>query len=359
MLLKQRLKKALTEIKEISRIDSAVYTDKGEVLAATFQETEQFSERICQFVTAGADALTVEGFHFFKISIVQEENYVLLVRAAVEEAYMIGKLAVCQVRNLIEADAQRMNKSSFMKQVLYGDIREEELYAHAKKLKIADSEWIVYLIKTYGKKEMACIETVRNLFSDKEKDFLIDADEKTLILIKDAKGIEQEEAENIARTILDNVQAEAMQQISVSYGKRAEQLAEITRSYEEAVMAMEIGKIFYGQSSILSFDSLGIGRLVYQIPKELGERFVQEVFGGKEDALDEEDLTTVQRFFDNNLNISETARQMYVHRNTLVYRLERIEKVVGLDVRKFDDAMKFKMALMVRANLDYQRKTDA
>lgn len=356
MLRNQKLKKALTEIKEISRIDSAVYTGEGELIASTFQAEASLGEKSRHFAEVSADALTMEGFHFLRIPLSQmEEEYVLVVRAAVEESYMVGRLAVCQIRNLIEAEAQRVNKSSFLQQVLYGNVREDELYDRAKKMHIPVSEWVVYVIKTAGKRDPACVETLRNLISDREKDFLIETDEQMLVLIKDVKQIEQtEELEGLAKMISDNIQAEAMQQVSIGYGKKAESFSEITRSYQEALMALEIGKIFYGQSSILSFDRLGIGRLVYQIPEELCEKFVEEVFGGRGDTLDEEDLITVQRFFDNNLNISETARQMYIHRNTLVYRLERMEKAVGLDVRKFDDAMKFKMALMVRANLDYR-----
>lgn len=359
MLRNQKLKKALTEIKEISRIDSALYTGEGELTASTFQTEETLGEKVCQFTRVSAEALTMDGFHFLRIPLMQvEEEYVLVVRAAVEEAYMVGRLAVCQIRNLIESEAQRVNKSSFMQQVLYGNVGEDELYDRAKRMNIPMSEWVVYVVKTAGKREPACVETLRNLFSDREKDFLIETDEQMMVLIKDVKKIgEPEEIKNLAKMISDNIQAEAMQQISIGYGRRAERLSDITRSYQEALMALEIGKIFYGQSSILSFDRLGIGRLVYQIPEELCEKFVEEVFGGREDFLDEEDLLTVQRFFDNNLNISETARQMYVHRNTLVYRLERIEKAVGLDVRKFEDAMKFKMALMVRANLDYRENS--
>lgn len=359
MLRNQRLKNALKEIKEISRIDSAVYTGEGELTASTFQAEKGLGEKVRQFSEVSADALTMDGFHFLRIPLSpMEEEYVLVVRAAVEEAYMVGRLAVCQLRNLIEAEAQRVNKSSFLQQVLYGNVREDELHDRAKKMHIPVSEWVVYVIKTTGKKDPACVETLRNLFSDRDKDFLIETDEQVIVLIKDVKEMEEPEApENLAKMISDNVQAEAMQQVSIGYGRRAESFSEITRSYQEALMALEIGKIFHGQSSILSFDRLGIGRLVYQIPEELCEKFVEEVFGGREDSLDEEDLLTVQRFFDNNLNISETARQMYVHRNTLVYRLERIEKIVGLDVRKFEDAMKFKMALMVRANLDYQKST--
>ncbi len=353
MTQNQKLAKALKEIKEISRIDSAIFTGEGEVAAATFEPQEGLGKKVRQFAEVCAEALTMDGFHFLRIPLSQtEEEYVLLVRAAVEESYMVGRLAVCQIRNLLEAESQRVNKSSFLQQVLYGNISGDELYGRAKRLHISQSEWVVYVIRTVGKKDMATVETLKNLFSDGEKDFLIEIDEQSIALIKDVKELDEpDELEALARMISDNVQAEAMQQVSIGYGKKAQSLTEITRSYQEALLALEIGKIFYGQDSILAFDRLGIGKLVFQMPEELCRDFVKEVFDGREELLDEEDVKTIRRFFDNDLNISETARQMYVHRNTLVYRLERIEKAVGLDVRKFDDAMKFRLALMCKERL--------
>lgn len=284
-----------------------------------------------------------------------EEDYVLAIRALVEESYMVGRLAVCQIRNLIETEAWRVNKNSFLQQVLFGNVEEEELCDRAKKLHIFDSEWVVYVIRTRKKRDPACMETLRNLFSDREKDFVIEMGEQGIALIKDVRELKNlEELEDLAKTISDNVQSEAMQQISIGYGRKVRSLLKLQRSYREAQMALEIGKIFYGQNSILSFDRLGIGRLIYRMPRDLCEKFVEEIFAGKESLLSEEDLSAARKFFDNDLNISETARQMYIHRNTLVYRLERIEKIVGLDVRKFEDAMKFKMACMVRDYLNYR-----
>lgn len=356
MGLKQRLKKVLAQMKEITRIDSAVYTQDGEVLAATFQETEKYCGKVQQFVKVEADGLTIEGFHFFRVFIkAEEKSYVLLVRAAVEEAYMIGRLTACQVRDLIEDDAKVMNEEIFMQQVLYGNLRAEELYSLAKKQKVESSRWVVYLIRTKGEKDTACMETMRNLFSGQTRDFLLDADEQTIILIKDIEGMKKEEQKEIAKMISDNVQTEAMQTVLVAYGKEAEQLQELALSYEQAKTVLEMGEIFYGEHRIFSYEELSVGKVIYQMPVEQCEELVTDIFGERECKLDEEDLKTVQRFFHNDLNLSETARQMYVHRNTLVYRLERIQKVVGLDVRKFEDAMKFRLALMGKARLDKEK----
>lgn len=357
MGLEQKLEEALTEIREISRLDSALYTGQGRLIAATFQTEEMLEERVRSFMEFSAEASTAEGFHFFRFRVEQTgEEYVLLVQAAVEEAYMVGRLAVCQLRNLIGTNTRLWNKNSFLRELILGNLPGEEIFDRARKLHFSASEWVVYVLKTHGRREEACVETMKNLFSDREKDFLIEVDEQFMILIKDAKGLDADKLEELAWMMSDNLQTEAMQQISVAYGKRAEQIGEIETSYQEARMALEIGDTFYSQNRVFSYRELSVGKIIYQMPVERCEELVSEVFGGKEETLDEEDLKTVQRFFDNDLNISETARQMYVHRNTLVYRLERIEKAVGLDVRKFEDAMKFRLALMGRTRLE-QRKS--
>lgn len=199
------------------------------------------------------------------------------------------------------------------------------------------------------------METLKNLFCDRRHDFLLPIDEETIVLVKDVKDRkEPSEIESIAYRVLDNVQAEAMQQLHIGYGRLAEELIGISKSYEQALQALEIGSIFEMRHSVMAYERLGVGRLVYELPRESGERFLEEVFSGKEGELEEEDLGTIERFLENNLNISETARQMYIHRNTLVYRLERVQKMTGLDVRRFEDAMKLRLALMIRTDLKHR-----
>jgi len=175
--------------------------------------------------------------------------------------------------------------------------------------------------------------------------------------VKDVRDIESEKGlSDLAKMIVDNLQAEAMVRVRVGYGNRVELLQDIARSYQEAKMALEVGSIFYVESNTVSYSNLGIVRLIYQLPISLCEMFLKEVFGEKiPDIFDEETTITINKFFENNLNISETARQLYVHRNTLVYRLERIEKILGMDIRTFEDAMLFKIALMVISNMNYQK----
>ena len=195
---------------------------------------------------------------------------------------------------------------------------------------------------------------VKNLFADRNRDFVTELDEQNIILIKDATDLKTEEdALHLAKTIVDNLHAEAMVRVRVGYGNTVNTLQDIAKSYQEAKMALEVGRIFNVEEETISYGKLGIGRLIYQLPMSLCNMFIKEVFGEKiPDILDDEEaMSTINKFFENNLNISETARQLYVHRNTLVYRLERIEKAIGLDIRTFDDAMTFRIAVMVIAHM--------
>ena len=199
------------------------------------------------------------------------------------------------------------------------------------------------------------MELVKNLFVTRAKDFVTEVDEQSIILIKDTKEMDSEEdLRALASMIVDNIHAEAMVRVRVGYGNRVNNLQDIAKSYQEAKMALEVGHIFYAEKETIAYSCLGIGRLIYQLPMSLCEMFIQEVFGDEvPDIFNEETTTTIQKFFENNLNISETARQLYVHRNTLVYRLERLQKIIGLDIRKFDDAMTFRIAMMVLAHMNY------
>ncbi len=358
MLSNHKLQVTLEEIKEISRIDLALYSDKGKLLASTYQTEEDLEDAIRLFADSMAESQMLSGCHFFKIVIEHELEYILLARASSEEAYMIGRLAACQVRNMVSAFREQFDRNSFMQNVVLGNMLVVDMYNKAKKLHIEPAQRVVFIIEVSGKKDGAVIETVKNLFASTTRDFITEVDEKSVILVKDVRDMGSEkELESLAEMIVDNLQTEAMVRVRVSYGNRVDLLQDIARSYQEAKMALEVGNIFYVEEHTISYAKLGIGRLIYQIPISLCEMFLREVFGDKiPDIFDEETTITINKFFENNLNISETARQLYVHRNTLVYRLERIEKALGLDIRTFEDAMLFKIALMVISHMNYQKR---
>lgn len=357
MLSNHKLQVTLEEIKEISRIELALYSDKGKLLASTYEEESDMEEAIRLFADSMAESQMLSGCHFFKVLIENELEYILLAKATSEEAYMIGRLAVCQIRNMVSAYREQYDRNSFMQNVVLGNMLVVDMYNKAKKLHIETAPRVVFIIEVSGKKDSIVMETVKNLFVSTTRDFVTEVDEKSVILVKDVRDIKgEEELLELAKMLVDNLHTEAMVKVRVGFGNRVDMLQDIARSYQEAKMALEVGRIFYAESDTVSYSKLGIGRLIYQLPLSLCEMFLKEVFGEKvPEGFDEETTVTIQKFFENNLNISETARQLYVHRNTLVYRLERIEKMLGLDIRTFEDAMLFKIALMVISHMNYQK----
>lgn len=357
MISTHKIQAALDEIKEISRIDLALYTEKGKLTAATFEPQEDFEHAVLSFAESMAESQMVAGCHFFKVMVEGELEYVLLTKASAEDAYMVGRLAVCQIRNLVSSYMEQFDRNNFMQNILLGNMLVVDMYNKAQKLHIEQAERIVYVIGFENKKDATALELVKNLFASKTRDFVTEIDDSSIILIKDTRDMKEDhDLKTLADMIVDNLHAEAMVRVRVGYGNRVNNLPDIAKSYQEAKMALEVGKIFYADKETIAYRYLGIGRLIYQLPMSLCEMFIHEVFGEEvPDVFNEEISGTIQKFFENNLNISETARQLYVHRNTLVYRLERLEKAIGLDIRKFDDAMTFKIAMMVLAHMNYQK----
>ena len=223
-----------------------------------------------------------------------------------------------------------------------------------------DVRRVVFMVETKMEKDISAQETVKSLFASRPKDFITAVDEKSIIIVKELKDTDTfEDMNQTARMLVDMLNAEAMSQVRVSYGNPVNEIKSVSRSYKEAKMALEVGKIFYADKNVVPYNNLGIGRLIYQLPIPLCEMFMTEVFGENlPDTFDEETLTTINKFFENNLNVSETSRQLYVHRNTLVYRLEKLEKSTGLDIRKFDDALTFKIAMMVVSYMTYMNNSE-
>ena len=204
------------------------------------------------------------------------------------------------------------------------------------------------------------IEILKNLFVSRTNDFITAIDEKNIIIVRNLEETDNYESiEGIAKMIVDMLNAEAMSQVRVSYGNIINEIKDVSRSYKEAKMAMDVGKIFYPDKNVIAYSRLGIGRLIYQLPLPLCKMFIKEIFDGRSpDEFDEETLQTINKFFENNLNVSETSRQLFIHRNTLVYRIEKLQKSTGLDIRVFDDALTFKIALMVVNYMKYLESID-
>ena len=282
-------------------------------------------------------------------------------KGASDDVYMVGKLAAFQIQNLLVAYKERFDKDNFIKNLLLDNLLLVDIYNRAKKLHIdTDVKRVVYIIETHNEKDVNALETVRSLFASKTKDFITAVDEKNIILVKEVRqGETYGELDKTANTVLDMLNTEAMTKVRVAYGTIINDIKEVSRSYKEAKMALDVGKIFYANKNVIAYNNLGIGRLIYQLPIPLCKMFIREVFDGKSpDEFDEETLATINKFFENSLNVSETSRQLYIHRNTLVYRLDKLQKSTGLDLRIFEDAITFKIALMVAKYMKYMESLD-
>lgn len=358
MLSNHKIQTTLEEIKGITRMEMTLYDEHGKMMASTGGTDSDFKTAVVSFAESMAESQMLSGSHFFKVIVDDEVKYILLVHAASEEAYMVGKLSACQLRNLAEAYREQLDRNNLMQNILLGNMLVVDMYNKARRFHIEQAERVIFVIAVEGKKDPNMTELVRRMFCGSGRDFATEVDEQNIVLIKDVRDMEsEEELEQFARMLVDNLQCEAMVRVRVGFGNRASDLQKIPKSYQEALMAIEVGKIFYADKEVISYGRLGIGRLIYQIPMSLCEMFIREVFGEEvPDVFTEENVVTIQSFFENNLNISETARQLYVHRNTLVYRLERLEKAIGLDIRRFEDAMLFKIAMMVLSHMRYQKR---
>ena len=284
-----------------------------------------------------------------------------MARGSNDEAYLIGKIAVSQLQQLIIAYKERFDRNNFFQNLLMDNMLLVDVYNRAKKLHIdVTVPRIVYIIETKTEKDTTAMEFLRGMFSSQSGDFITAVDESSVILIKsleETDGIE--EIEQTAQTIVDMMSTEIMMNVRVAYGTVVQELKDVSKSYKEAKMAMDVGAIFYVEKKVNSYSSLGIGRLIYQLPANLCRIFIEEIFGDNDPGnFDEEIVTTVNKFFENNLNVSETSRQLFVHRNTLVYRVEKLQKSTGLDVRTFDDALTFKIAMMVYNYMKYLNLLD-
>ncbi|MDF2537039.1 MAG: hypothetical protein K0S76_60 [Herbinix sp.] len=361
MISNQILQSTIDGLKGITRIDICVMDTEGKVLATTIDNAEQYENAVLAFVSSPADSQAIQGYQFFKVFDEHQLEYVILARGDSEDVFMVGKIASFQIQNLLVAYKERYDKDNFIKNLLLDNLLLVDIYNRAKKLHIdTEARRVVYIIETKNEKDANALETVRSLFAGKAKDFITAVDEKNIILVKEVKQSETyEDLNKTAKVILDMLNTEAMTKVHVAYGTIINEIKDVSRSYKEAKMALDVGKIFYSGRNVVAYNNLGIGRLIYQLPMPLCKMFIKEIFDGKSpDDFDEETLTTINKFFENSLNVSETSRQLYIHRNTLVYRLDKLQKSTNLDLRVFEDAITFKIALMVVKYMKYMEQLD-
>ena len=338
MISNQILQNTIDGLKGITRVDMCIIDTEGKVLATTFPDADNYINPALAFVESPADSQVIQGCQFFKVFDDHQIEYVLLV-----------------------AYKERFDKDNFIKNLLLDNLLLVDIYNRAKKLHIeTEVRRVVYIVETNREKDGNELEKVRSIFGGKSKDFVTAVDEKNIIVVKElAENETYEDLEKTAEVILNLFKADEDCEAYIAYGTVVNEIKEVSRSYKEARMALDVGKIFFEEKNIIAYSALGIGRLIYQLPIPLCKMFIKEIFDGKSpDDFDEETLTTINKFFENSLNVSETSRQLYIHRNTLVYRLDKLQKSTGLDLRVFEDAITFKIALMVVKYMKYMETLD-
>ena len=355
--IQRNLQKSMEDWKQISGLDFCLLSEDNSVFVATGERRIPSAGKLEDFRNGDALCTANASCCLYKVMDRDELLYILIVWGSGESTSTIGELAVCQIRSLIEAYSEKNDKNAFMQKLLLGSYSEVEAFNRAKKLHISSScQRAVFLVETRQAGDEHALTMIRNIFSARTHDFITSVDDKGIIIVRELVSTETyENLEATAHMLVDMLGAEAMTQAWVAYSNVANGLRDLANAYKEARMALEIGKIFYSERNVFGYRKLGIGRLIYQLPEEVCEMFIEEIFDGESlDVIDGETLNIIRTFFENNLNLSETSRQLYVHRNTLVYRFEKIQKRFGLDLRSFEDALTFKIAMLVSGYLRYR-----
>lgn len=360
MLATQVIQTCIDDLKTITKVELTVFDSTGSIIAAAGEREELLPDEIQRFAESKAECQTINGHHYLKVFHEMDAVYIVVCKD-VNEDLMIAKIAVSQLENLLIAYQERIDKNNFFQNLLLDNLLLVDIYNRAKKLHLESTcRRAVILIEINKENDNGTMEMLKNMFSPQSGDFVTSVEEKNLIVIKQLDERESyEELDDVADMILGMMNTEVMVNGRIAYGTIVRELKDVSKSYKEAKMALDVGRIFYAERNVVAYNTLGIGRLIYQLPINLCKMFIEEIFGaGIPEELDEETLNTINMFLENNLNVSETARQLYVHRNTLLYRLEKLQKVTNLDIRIFDDALTLKIALMVVSYMKYLESMD-
>ena len=347
----------IVQLKEVADRVFGVIDTEGCVVSSTDVSLlgERWPDAALKVAGAG-DAAVTFGQKTFRaiLSSTNVLEYAVFCSGDDEQARTYCSLAYVCLNNAKAFYEEKHDRGTFVKNIIMDNILPGDIYIRAKELHFAtDAPRAVFLVRQFGRSDVATVDVLSGMFSDKMQDFVISINETDIAVVKQLTGEpEPEELEKIARSMEDTLRNELFIKTVIGIGTVATHLRELADAYKEAQTAIDVGKVFDTEKSIINYENLGIGRLIYQLPTTLCEIFLSEVFKKNTiDSLDQETLFTINKFFENNLNVSETSRKLFVHRNTLVYRLEKIKKLTGLDLRQFDHAIVFKVALMVRKYL--------
>ena len=334
-----------------------VMDENGLIVACSeLQKIGEVQSHVREELAYSSDVLIMDGYTYRFLFTGNKNDHILFVEGTDKCAEKYAALLAIALSNIKKLYDEKYDRASFVKNIILDNILPSDVYIKGKELRFAaDVARAVLVIKFQDSADLAPYELLQSMFPDKNKDYVISISEHDIVLVKEMAPSPNlmKEAEALAASIYETFTTEFfVKNLSIGIGSIAQNLKDLSRAYKEARIALEVGKVFDTEKPYISYENLGIGRLIYQLPTSLCEIFLDEVFSeGSLSTLDHETLATVQSFFKNNLNVSETSRKLFVHRNTLVYRLEKIRKITGLDLREFEDAVTFKVALMVKKYL--------
>ena len=338
----------------IDRIIGVVDESATIIACSELSKIGMTNEYVSLELTDSHDLFLRDGYTYRPFGSHIRPDYAVFVEGADEAAAKYASILAITLSTIKQYYDEKYDRNNFIKNVVLDNVLPGDIVVKARELHFnSEVSRVSLLIRIISSTDISAYDVIQNLFPDKNKDFVFTITESDIVLIKEVKsGIDPKDLEKLARSISDTLSSEFYTRVNVGIGTPVIGVKDLARSFKEAQIAIEVGKVFDTDKSIIRYDNLGIARLIYHLPTTLCETFLKEVFKkGSIESLDHETLFTIQRFFENNLNVSETSRKLFVHRNTLVYRLEKIKKLTGLDLREFDHAIVFKIALMVKKYL--------
>ncbi len=332
-----------------------IMDENGYIIACSDESKVGFQkEAVITHFDVSNDDYMGGGYIFRKIETYNKNTYVVFCEGEDEIAKGFVSFLATHFTTIKQYYDEKYDRNSFVKNIILDNILPSDILYKARELKLSiECPRIVMLIRSQKAVETSLVDVLQSLFPDTSKDFVVRIDDRDVAIIHEIKtGSDMQELLHKTKELHDTITSEIMVKVSIGISTIVESIPELARAYREARIALEVGKVFDTEKNIISYDNLGIGRLIYQLPTTLCELFLKEVFKKESiSVLDNETIYTIQKFFENNLNVSETSRKLFVHRNTLVYRLDKIKKLTGLDLREFDDAIIFKVAMMVNKYL--------
>ena len=351
------IKTIISQLKDVYDKKIGVIDATGYVISTSSpRSVDAAAEEIAEHLSEPGMVYHYAGCTFMSFGKGGRTDFITFATGEDEEALRCCKVLGVSVSSVKTIYDEKFDRGIFIKNILLDNILPGDIFAKARELNLPqDVPRVVFDItkENISLSEINVRDVVEGIFPDNERDFVVTLDSENIVLVKELSSPDEGESlDDMAKTIVDTLQSEAMIKVTVGIGTVVTRIRDLAKSYKEAQIALEVGRAFEEDKSIINYDNLGIGRLIYQLPTTLCELFLSEVFkNGSIDALDRETLITIQKFFENNLNVSETSRQLYVHRNTLVYRLDKVQKLTGLDLRVLDHAIVFKVAMMVKKYL--------